>query len=161
MNIEDNTNSTCCITGHRNIPEDQLGYVKHEIQKEVLRAIEEGYTHFISGFAGGADLIFADIVAALKQKNRFLTLEAAIPNEGRLKSKDQTFQTLLAVCDGVTVLCQKYIPQCFFIRNRYMVDKASRVLAVYDGRKTGGTFYTIQYAQKQQKEVSIIAVRKI
>ncbi len=81
----------CCITGHRDIPEDKIGYVKREIQKVILQAVEDGYTHFILGFAGGADLIFADIVATLKQENRSLTLEAAIPYQGRLKNKDQTF----------------------------------------------------------------------
>ena len=144
---------TCCITGHRNIPEDQLGYVKDEIQKEILQAVEDGYTHFISGFAGGADLMFAVIVAELKKENRSLTLEAAIPHENRLKSKDQTFQDLLSVCDKVTVVCQRYHPGCFFTRNRYLVDNSSRILAVYDGREKGGTFYTIGYAQKHNKEM--------
>lgn len=147
---------TCCITGHRNIPEDQLSYVKNEIGKAILQAVEDGYTHFISGFAQGADLIFAAIVAELKQKNRSLCLEAAIPYKKRLQSQYQTFQDLLAMCDDVTVLCERYTSQCFFVRNRYMVDKSSRVLAVYDGRKRGGTFYTIQYAQKQHKEIQII-----
>ena len=100
--------------------------------------------------------MFATVVAELKKENRSLTLEGAIPYQGRLKSKDQTFQDLLVVCDGVTVLCNSYIPQCFFIRNRYMVDKSSRIIAVYDGRKKGGTFYTIRYAQKQDKEISEI-----
>ena len=144
---------TCCITGHRTIPEEKLDYVKSEIQKEVLQAVEDGYTHFISGFAQGVDLMFAAVVAELKKENRSLTLEAAIPYKRRLNSKNQTFQDLLAVCDNVTVLCDKYTSQCFFIRNRYMVDKSSRILAVHDGRGTGGTFYTIQYAKKVEKEI--------
>ena len=97
--------------------------------------------------------MFAALVAQLKQKNRSLTLEAAIPYENRLKSKDQALQDLLAVCDTVTVVCLRYHPGCFFTRNRYMVDNSSRVLAVYDGRETGGTFYTIGYAQKHNKEM--------
>lgn len=149
---------TCCITGHRTIPKDKINNVKDEIQKEVLQAVEDGYTHFISGFAQGVDLMFAAIVAELKKENRSLTLEAAIPYKGRLKSKDQTFQDLFVVCNDVTVLCDRYIPQCFFLRNRYMVDKSSRIIAVYDGREKGGTFYTIQYAQKEDKEIQEICL---
>ena len=149
-------NKTCCITGHREIPDHQLEYVKREIEKQVLQAVDDGYTHFISGFAQGVDLMFAAIVAELKKENRSLTLEAAIPYEKRLKSKDQTLQKLLTVCDHVTVLCERYTVQCFFIRNRYMVDESSRILVVNDGRKKGGTFYTIQYAQKENKEIQEI-----
>lgn len=70
------------------------------------------------------------------------------------------FQGLLAICDEVTVLCDEYTPQCFFIRNRYLVDKSNWVLAVYDGRQTGGIFYTMQYAQKQYKEIQMITVKE-
>lgn len=157
MNMMD---CTCCITGHRNVPEDQLNYVREEIEKGVLQAIKDGYTHFISGFAEGADLMFAGIVAERKKENRFLSLEAAIPYQRRLKSKDQTFQALLAICDEVTVVCDEYTTECFFLRNRYLVDKSNRVLAVYDGRQKGGTFYTIQYAQKQHKEIEMITVKE-
>ena len=34
------------------------------------------------------------------------------------------------------------------IRNRTIVDRADLLIACYDGRKTGGTFYTIQYAKR-------------
>jgi hypothetical protein len=33
--------------------------VKAELQAEILRAIGDGYTNFISGFAEGVDLLFA------------------------------------------------------------------------------------------------------
>jgi uncharacterized phage-like protein YoqJ len=34
-------------------------------------------------------------------------------------------------------------------RNRYMVDHSSRVIAVYDGRSTGGTASTVKYSYTQ------------
>ena len=37
-------------------------------------------------------------------------------------------------------------------RNRYMVDNASVVVAVYDGRQ-GGTASTIAYAAKKGREI--------
>ena len=42
---------TCCVTGHRDIPSEQITYVEQALQQEVLAAIAEGYTRFISGFA--------------------------------------------------------------------------------------------------------------
>lgn len=39
------------------------------------------------------------------------------------------------------------------IRNRYMVALSSRIIAVYDGREKGGTFFTIRYAHTMEREI--------
>lgn len=136
---------TCCVTGHRDIPEGKTMMVRERLQQEALRAVAMGYTHFISGFATGADLLFADIVVELKRTYP-ITLEAAIPYRNRLRTSDLHFQRLIKDCDTVTILTEKYSKGCFMLRNRYMVDQSSLVLAVYDGRETGGTAATVRYA---------------
>lgn len=68
----------CCVTGHRKVPSNKIDYVKKELQREVLLAIEDGFTHFMSGFAEGVDLHFASIIAELKKENPALYLAAAI-----------------------------------------------------------------------------------
>ncbi len=149
---------TCCVTGHREIPEDKRAYVEAKLQKAVDSAVKEGYTRFLSGFAAGVDLAFAAIVAERKAQGCPLTLEAVIPYAGRLKSKDPAFQRLLAACDEVNLLCNAYSPSCYFLRNRRMVDESSLVIAVYNGQGSGGTFYTIDYARTQNKEVRMITI---
>ena len=104
---------TCCVTGHRDIPEARIAYVEQELRREVEEAIAEGYTRFISGFAEGVDLMFAAIVAEQMEHRPELFLEAAIPYAGRLKTKNQQFQKLLRACKGVKVVCQEYAPSCF------------------------------------------------
>ena len=47
---------TCCVTGHREIPAAEVAFVKQALRKEVALAIAEGFTHFLSGMAEGADL---------------------------------------------------------------------------------------------------------
>ena len=42
---------TCCVTGHRDIPEDKKEFVIAELEKEIRAAVADGYTRFISGFA--------------------------------------------------------------------------------------------------------------
>lgn len=148
---------TCCVTGHRDIPEDKLAYVEMELQKEILTAIEDGYTRFINGGAAGSDLIFAAIVAKLKQSQP-LFLEAAIPYTGRLKSKEPDFQKMLAACDNVKVFSERYSRGSYFVRNRYMVDESDLVIAVYDGRNSGGTVYTINYAHDKGKAVQVVRI---
>ena len=97
---------TCCVTGHRDIPEDRIAYVEQELRREVLAAIQDGYTRFISGFAEGADLMFAAIVAEQKEHNPDLFLEAAIPYSGRLKTKTKHVTDMMRACDGVKITSQ-------------------------------------------------------
>lgn len=149
---------TCCVTGHRDIPKEQIAYVEQELRHQVQEAIKDGYTHFISGFAEGTDLIFASIVAEEEERHPNLFLEAAIPYANRLKIKDDTFQTLIQSCDRVMVVREQYIPSCFMQRNRYMVGESQRVIAVYDGREKGGTLYTMRYAHILKREIYVIEV---
>ena len=143
---------TCCVTGHRDIPLNKVGIIQTKLRQEVLNAIREGYTHFISGFAAGIDLIFADIVTELKGQYP-ITLEAAIPYPGRLNTPDTTFHRLIKECDMVKVHSALYSKSCYMVRNRYMVDSSALVIAVHDGRKIGGTAATIRYAHKRERVV--------
>ena len=137
---------TCCVTGHRDIPEEKMDRIQKLLRQEILAAIRDGYAHFISGFAAGADLLFADIIAELKEIYP-ITLEAAIPYPGGMKTLDETFQRLIRYCDTVKIHSDSYFKGCYMRRNRYMVDQSQRVIAVYDGRPTGGTATTVRYAK--------------
>lgn len=143
---------TCCVTGHRDIPADKIQYVQMQLRQELLQAIQSGYTHFISGFAAGVDMIFAGIVADLKSEYP-ITLEVAIPYPGRMDTPDRAFQHLVKVCDTVKVHTDRYSKGCYMVRNRYMIDCSALVIAVHDGRKSGGTAATIKYAHKMERDV--------
>ena len=41
-------------------------------------------------------------------------------------------------------------------RNRFLVDHAGLVLAVYNGEPRGGTAFTVRYAQRTGKQVVLI-----
>ena len=143
---------TCCVTGHRDIRADKIQYVQTQLRQELLQAIQSGYTHFISGFAAGVDLIFSLFFADLKHEYP-ITLEAAIPYQDRVKSPDKTFQCLLKECDIIKVHTDRYSKSCFMVRNRYMVDCSALVIAVHDSRKSGGTAATISYAHRMNRDV--------
>ncbi len=148
---------TCCVTGHRDIPENSLESVLDRLRVEIISAIDDGYTHFISGFARGIDLIFASIVAELKAEYD-ISLEAAIPYDGRMNTPDTEFHALIAHCDRITILSDHYSKKCFAVRNRYMIDRSQRVIAVYDGRRKGGTAATLKYASTHNCEVKLVSV---
>lgn len=93
----------CCVTGHRDIPADKVAYVKEKLLEEIEAAIADGYTTFRSGFAEGADLLFAALVLKLKEEKPRLLLEAAIPYKTRLNSKNPLRCECFAACDLIHI----------------------------------------------------------
>jgi len=149
---------TCCVTGHREIPADKLDYVKRELEREIRAALEDGYREFLTGFAEGVDMLFARCVNERREEYPDIFLEAAISYAGRIKRFNKDGRELFAKCDGFKIICAKYQRDCFFQRNRYMVQKSSRVIAVYDGRAGGGTFFTMDYARNLERDLRVIEI---
>lgn len=159
--------TTCCFTGHRpeKLPwgsrEDDPRCValKARLRHVIEQAYEDGFRHFISGMARGCDHYFAEAVLELRSRHSDVTLEAAIPcEEQAVRWKEQERQRhaeLVAQCDLETVVQRHYDPHCMRRRNRYMVDRAARLIAVYDGMM-GGTMYTIHYAMQRGVDVVMV-----
>lgn len=155
---------SCCFTGHRpaklpwGLHEEDPGCMalKERIRDAVESAYAEGYRHFLCGMALGCDLYFGEIVLALRERHPDITLEAAIPcpTQADNWTDDQRarYHSLLDRCDLETLVSEKYVPGCMQRRDRYMVDHASLLLAVFDGTP-GGTRYTIQYAMSRGVEI--------
>ena len=116
----------CCFTGHR--PEKLSRTeraIKLDLKKEIKLAIKDGYTVFLSGMARGTDLWAAEIVLALRKRNKDLKLICAIPYEGFELRWSEQWQTLyrqvLAEADLVKVIGKGYHPGIFQIRNEWML----------------------------------------
>lgn len=124
---------TCCVTGHRDLPQKEINYVKTALRREIDSAVADGFTRFMSGFADGVDQYFAKIVLEKKKTNPVLELIAVIPYQKRLDSlmaKGRTYE-MLEACADVVVMQEKYHPSVYSHRNRYMVEHSDRVIAVY------------------------------
>ena len=159
---------TCCCTGHRpkGFPfQYGIDTIKHNaylnaLNEKVELAINEyGITNFISGMAVGVDLDFAEIV--LKLKNKYpVTLECAIPCTNQtLKWNDRDklrYESILKCADAINIIERNYTPECMLKRNRYMVDKCELLIAVFNGIEQGGTWYTINYAENENKLIELI-----
>lgn len=151
---------SCCVTGHRDIPADKVESVRTQLQREIENAIVDGYNTFYSGFAEGADLLFAAIVADKKQESKDIHLVAAIPYPGRLKrlEGDAEVMRLLGACDAIGVHSREYGPDCYKKRNRHMIEESGRCIAVHDGRTRGGTASTMRYARELDRELRIVTI---
>jgi hypothetical protein len=69
--------------------------------------------------------------------------------------------------NNLTQLCIRPSPEeteefgikgAYLARDRRIVDKCCKMFAAYDGREVGGTYYTVTYAKKQNKEVVCLPI---
>ena len=65
------------------------------------------------------------------------------------------YYNIAAKCDKETMLQREYTPDCMDKRNRYMVDHADYILAVWNGCPSG-TGNTVRYAHKKGKSIIVI-----
>ena len=152
--------TTCCFTGHRpqslpwgfNEQDERCLKMKEQLKMEIIKAIENGYTTFISGMALGFDMICAEMVLELKKTFPRIKLIGAIPckTQDKLwKEKDkQRYRSLLTQLDSIRCIYDDYIgPECMLERNRFMINNSSLVIALFNGTN-GGTKKTLDYAKE-------------
>ena len=140
----------CAFTGHRprkfpwgyNEADTKCVALKQALTREIVKLVEAGYTDFLSGMAEGTDTWASLAVLALKKENPALKLHCVLPCEGQ--------------ADEVVYVSREYSKDCMLKRNRYLVDHAACLLAVYNGEWRGGTAMTVRYARKKGREIIII-----
>lgn len=151
----------CCFTGHRPEKLERTeAEIKAELQKEIHQAIADGFTVFISGMARGVDIWAAEIVLSIRAAGQPVRLICASPYEGFERCwSDQwknRYTAILNAADLVRFICPGYSRSCFQIRNEWMVDHSSKVIAVFNGQPSG-TKNTIDYACRQGVVCKIIS----
>lgn len=151
----------CCFTGHRpeklNVPE---AYIQHTLEQEIRKAVDDGYSVFISGMARGVDIWAAEIVLKLRRERKFVRLICASPYPGfedRWSNSWKTrYRSIMAQADLSRFISPSYSRDCFSIRNRWMVNHSSRIIAVYNGMPSG-TKNTVDYALQNGLPIYYIA----
>ena len=158
----------CAFTGHRpkkfpwgyNEADARCVALKETLAAEIAKLVETGYTDFFSGMAEGADTWAALTVLALKKEKPARKLHWVRPCEGPAAgwsaSARELYHSILAQADEVVYVNREYSKDCMLKRNRYLVDHAACLLAVYNGDWRGGTAMTVRYAQKLGREVIIL-----
>lgn len=158
----------CAFTGHRprkfpwgyNEADVRCVALKETLATEIANLVDAGYTDFLSGMAEGADTWAALAVLALKKENPALKLHCILPCEGQADgwsvSARKLYFSILEQADEVVYVNREYHNGCMLERNRYLVDHAACLLAVYNGEWRGGTAMTVRYARKLNRVVHII-----
>ena len=152
----------CGFTGHRpeklNTSEKE---VKAALRKQIDQAVHDGFTVFITGMARGVDLWAAEIVLDLRKRNKEIRLICAIPHDGFearwSPSWHELYQYVLAEADLTRVISKGYHTGVYQVRNEWMVNHSTSVIAVFNGQPSG-TKNTIDYAYRQGVPVVLLDV---
>lgn len=142
---------TCCFTGHRpgklHHAQDQIiSQLAHEIDQ----AIEDGYRVFISGMVQGIDIWAAQIVLMRKTQYQDIELICALPyptfDSGMSAAWRCAYRSIIDQADHIEVISPRSSMNCYQLRNIWMVDRSSLVIAAYN-ETARGTKNTIAYAE--------------
>lgn len=154
---------TCCFTGHRKLPVEELPQIRARLRDIIAYMVrEKGVDTFIAGGALGFDTLSAQAVVQARAEDPRLRLVLAIPCRNQdLKwgPKDKAvYQTLLHQADEVLVLSDEYTNTCMRERNCFMVDHSAYCVCYLENRSPrSGTAFTAEYAQGQGREVVNLA----
>ena len=154
----------CCFTGHRpeklNTSENE---VKMALAVEIDSALTVGKRTFISGMARGTDIWAAELVVQRRKGDSSIHLICAVPYpdfEKRWSAHwQQRYQRILQEADLVRTITPSFSMESYQIRNEWMVDRSSLVIAVFNGEQ-GGTKNTIDYAKAQGIPVFMIDMQR-
>ena len=165
----------CAFTGYRpqKLPftgeeDEKCIFLKNELRREIIKAMEDGYKNFMTGMALGVDTWAAEIVIDIKNLyepwNENIRLFAAVPFLDQpfkwQEWQKERYNDILEYCDKIFIISNEYTPECMNKRNRFMVDRADMLIAVYDG-KAGGTANTINMAKSKNMHIRIINPGKL
>ena len=141
---------TCCFTGHRQIPKDELPKLKKSLEKEIKQLIKKGYKYFICGGALGFDTLAALTVIELRKKYKNIMLLLVIPctdQAAKWRAEDVLlYNDIITKADCIETLSRVYYGGVMQVRNTYMVNQ-SNICIAYLRKDTGGTASTVKYTQ--------------
>lgn len=153
-------NRTCCFTGHRKIPPEDLEQISRRLENILIQLIEKGYKYFGAGGALGFDVLAAQTVLKLKAVYPYIKLILVLPCESQAeywKREDKIlYEDIKLQSDKVVYTSKAYFSGCMHKRNRHLVDNSSCCIC-YLTQETGGTAYTVQYAKEKKLTVYNVA----
>lgn len=158
----------CAFTGHRpqslpwgfNESDPRCQKLQQLLGAQISSLADRGLTDFLSGMALGVDTWAAQALLLLRQKKPGLKLHCILPCPNQSDrwpaAARQCYKNILDQADSVIYSSSIYHKGCMLERNRFLVENANFLLAVYNGWPYGGTAATLRYAQSLGRKIIVI-----
>ncbi len=153
---------TCCFTGHRpnRLPDRgkdggaELERLKAVTLGVIGELVDKGYHTFITGMAPGFDLMAARLLVEQYAADGRIDLVCAVPYYSQideLKNEQDIllYERVLQTAKTVVVFFDEKTDRCYKVRNQFMVDHSSAVIAYCTSKSArSGTLQTLRMAEK-------------
>lgn len=134
------------VTGHRKL------LSKQNILIPKVESILQDASEVHTGMAYGFDMLVAHVCYTIN-----IPFVCHIPFRDQGKNWNRRTKEYYDFLRGKAakeiVYFEEYNKDCFFIRDKGIVDSTQKLLAHYDGRLQGGTYYTHKYAKSLEREI--------
>ena len=141
------TRHIVAFSGHRNYD----GSANQELSDAIERLYSEGARTFRIGMAEGFDLAAGKVLLKLATQHDDIAIEAHIPYPAfasRFKGEErELYDRIVAQAKVIRYAGFAYQADIFHRRNDMLVDRATHLIAWWDGTQSG-TGYTVKRAKK-------------
>lgn len=151
---------TACFTGHRIIAPNEKQEIYCRLKDTIIDLIKKGYKYFGTGGALGFDTLAEQAIIELRDKYPEIKLILVLPcvsQSERWRDCDKKlYENIKAKANKIVYTSRAYYRGCMQKRNRHLINYSS-VCVCYLLRKTGGTAYTVKYAENKGLRIINIA----
>lgn len=162
--------TTCAFTGHRpgrfkftHESDDLCVRIKNALTEEIMGLYEKKEVRtFYSGGAVGVDMWAAEAVLKLRDTLAEVRHVCVIPFVGHCDRWQYTdiarLKEVQAQSDNPPPISPRYTESVYKLRNKYMIDRADYLIAVYDEKvcSKSGTGQTVRMAR--EKDIPILLI---
>ena len=150
----------CCFSGHRQIRQEEYDCIMDMLYHSIQEEVKKGVRVFCAGGALGFDMLAETVVLELKHVFPEIKLWLILPCKTQTKNwsaeQKTRFEKIKEESDEVIYVSEEYFRGCMHKRNRALVDM-SDCLICYLTQKSGGTAYTVEYAEKKGLKIINLA----
>ena len=150
--LDDVRRCTAAFTGHRTYK----GEADAELMMTIADLHRRGITRFLCGMSWGFDLAAGRCVLEFKEKNpgvKLVTVEPFAEFGSLFDGADKELYDRVLVAADERIVVGENDKGAYMLRNDYLVNNASVVVAWYNNIPRGGTAYTVRRARKNRVEV--------
>lgn len=146
--------ATAAFTGHRTYD----GRADEALRRTLGELYVRGFRRFLCGMAVGFDLAAAEVLLSCGFADASLIAVVPFAEQPRRfpTAERERYRRVLAAAADTVIICPEYTAGCYALRNDFLVDHASLVVAYCDGTP-GGTAYTVRRARRLGREVINLA----
>lgn len=147
---------TACFTGHRKIPAQEIKNIEKQLDEIIEKLYQNGVIFYGVGGSYGFDMLAELAVLRAKQRHSEIKLILVLPcsDQDKYWTEDNkaAFAEIKKQAAKIVYLSENYSKGCMHKRNRHLVDYSGYCIA-YLNENSGGTAYTVDYAQQNGLEI--------